>query len=340
MWQLDNRSPFAAAGSWIRDPEGREIWIVAVKATYDIDPRGRTRPADLQPPVAHGPVTDDNGTLVTETDLGPAKLATDVILLGHAHAPAAKPVTTLDIGFRVGELIREARVFGNRRWVRSLAWVKPSPPEPFERMPLTWSRAFGGFDPKTGEALPNPDGCGVVSDGAACALPNVEHHIQRLKLPWDRPPAVGFGPVPRHWPARMRYAGTYDEAWRRSRHPLLPADLDPRHWQTAPPEQQYPGRLRGGEPVGLIHLTPPGFGHEGLLQFPLPKLSLGFETWFYDGTRQRSRSTIHTVILEPDYPRVSIVHHMALPCHPKVNLLDRTIITVKHRPLDQPEPQQ
>jgi hypothetical protein len=32
MWQIDNRSPFAAAGTWVRDRQGREIWIVAVKA--------------------------------------------------------------------------------------------------------------------------------------------------------------------------------------------------------------------------------------------------------------------------------------------------------------------
>lgn len=337
MWQLDNRSPFAAAGNWIRDQDGREVWIVAVKATYDIKADGSTAHADIQPPVARGPAQDDSGALIAETDLGPAKAATDIVLLGHAHAPKGRAVTELDIGFEVGTLTRSAHIIGNRRWVRSLAWVKPSAPEPFERMPLNWSRAFGGHDRKTGKPLNNPAGCGHHEEGRVCALPNIEHHAQRIKLPWDTPPAVGFGPVPRHWPGRVQYAGTYDTAWERHRRPLLPLDLDPRYWQIAPPEQQYPGRLRGGEAVSLTHLANPEFACDGVLRFKLPRLSLGFETRFYDGSRVRSRSAIHTVILEPDYPRVSIVHHMALPCHPKVNLLERTIISVKQRPLDRAE---
>jgi hypothetical protein len=36
------------------------------------------------------------------------------------------------------------------------------------------------------------------------------------------------------------------------------------------------------------------------------------------------------VILEPDYPRVSLVWHTALPCHFKPNKLERTIVTLKH----------
>ena len=37
MWGIDNRTPFAVDRTWIRDSEGAEIWVVAVKATYDPD---------------------------------------------------------------------------------------------------------------------------------------------------------------------------------------------------------------------------------------------------------------------------------------------------------------
>lgn len=86
----------------------------------------------------------------------------------------------------------------------------------------------------------------------------------------------------------------------------------------------------------LVNLTPPGFVADGKLAFRLPKLSLAFQTYFLDGSMITSRSVIHSVILEPDYPRVSIVHHMALPCHDRVNRLDKTRIQQKQRPLDLP----
>lgn len=332
MWQVDNRSPFAVGRQWIRDVDGREIWVVAVKATYDILPGGATRIAAAQVPVHSGPIHDDDGSPLHDTDLGPTKLVTDIILLGHAYAPGAKPLRTLQVGFRVGKLLREAHIVGDRRWQRGLLGPAAGMPEPFSRMPLTWTRALGGDAIDDARATGNPVGCGIHAEGA---LPNIEHATQHLKHPGDRPPLTGFGAVPRHWPWRMRYAGTYDADWARNRSPLQPADLDPRHWQIAPPEQQYPDHLRGGEEVVLAHLAPPHITPpDGVLRFRLPRLSLSFETLFYDGTRARSRSRIHTLILEPDHARMSIVHHMALPCHPKVNLLDRSIVTVKQRPLD------
>ncbi len=70
----------------------------------------------------------------------------------------------------------------------------------------------------------------------------------------------------------------------KTRQPLLPDDLDDRFFQCAPPDQQAPQFLRGGEPVVLLRLTPAAD-----LRFTLPKVYLGFETRFYDGNRE-----IHT----------------------------------------------
>jgi len=88
--------------------------------------------------------------------------------------------------------------------------------------------------------------------------------------------------------------------------------------------------------VVLVNLTPPGFAADGRLSFKLPKLTLAFQTYFTGGHSVTSRSKIHTVILEPDHPRVSIVHHMALSCHEHINRLDKTRILQKRRPLDRP----
>lgn len=128
-----------------------------------------------------------------------------------------------------------------------------------------------------------------------------------------------------YWQPRVQFAGTYDEKWMQERQPLLPEDFDDRFFQAAPEDQQAPAFLRGGESVVLFQMTP-----HGDLRFQLPRVFPGFQTIFRDGTRARHTDRkLHSVILEPDYPRVSVVWHSALPCHFKVHKLDRTIVTTK-----------
>ncbi len=66
-------------------------------------------------------------------------------------------VTETTVALAVGEQMRRMKVFGNRRWEgRSF-----TAPEPFDRMPLDWSRAFGGkievwLDQKTSLEISDP----------------------------------------------------------------------------------------------------------------------------------------------------------------------------------------
>jgi len=51
---------------------------------------------------------------------------------------------------------------------------------------------------------------------------------------------------------------------------------------------------------------------------------------FFDDTRQtHTERRLHTVIIEPDHPRVSLVWHSPLPCHFKVQKLKSTAVTLK-----------
>jgi hypothetical protein len=62
----------------------------------------------------------------------------------------------------------------------------------------------------------------------------------------------------------------------------------------------------------------------------LPRVYLGFETRFHGGGSEiHKHRKLHTIILEPDHPRVSLVWHSALPCHSRVQKLDRTIVRIK-----------
>ena len=75
-----------------------------------------------------------------------------------------------------------------------------------------------------------------------------------------------------------------------------------------------------------MNLSPGGGG----LRFMLPRLFLSFETEFSTGPSVRhDPPKLHTVILEPDIGRVSLVLHTALACHPRVLKLHATTISLK-----------
>lgn len=339
MWHVDNKTPFAVDRTWIRDNDGAEVWVVALKATYECLPNGTTRIAQVQIPVNTGTVLHEDGVSpLHETDLGPAKAATDVWLAGHAWCQSGQPTRQIDVRFEVGPVKRHVRVHGDRKWVPGMLRNTTGEATPFKQMPLTWARAYGGGGPDC--ASGNPVGCGIHrrADGSH-PMPNLEHPHHATGNLLVNHPGHGVGPVPRHWPGRSRYAGTYDAHWQRTRAPLPPENLNPAHWQVAPKDMQVPGHLNGGERVFLDNLTPPGFAARGLYETRIPKLSLGWRTRFYDGSQALSRSQIHNLILLPDGvqgsgPLICVVHHMTLACHAKVNQLDSTTVSVKARPLD------
>ncbi|MCZ4501146.1 MAG: hypothetical protein JWQ74_3703, partial [Marmoricola sp.] len=117
MWQLDNHTPYAADHTWIRDADGAEVWIVAVKASYELLPDGSLRTAARQIPVNSGTVLHEDGVSpLFETDLGPPKPATDVWLSGHAWSQSGQPIEKMRAGFAVGPVVREVAVHGDRLW--------------------------------------------------------------------------------------------------------------------------------------------------------------------------------------------------------------------------------
>lgn len=331
MWQLDNRTPFAAERTWVRDRDGTETWLVAVKATFAVAADGALTVADEQPPVTLIPRhfgKPGQSSLRYESDLQRTKVATDIVVLGSAHAPGGRAVTQLDVGFAVGKVAKALRVFGDRVWKRG----RPGEPQPFVSMPIVYERAYGGADAKAQPSawdVRNPVGRGFATSAShaeGLPLPNIEYPNEPLRDGSERPAPAGFGPIACHWQQRQQWAGTYDDQWQRERLPLLPADFDDRHYQCVPPDQQAQGFLHGGEPVALRHLTPGG----GDKRFALPRVYLGFETLFYSGPSVRHMPPkLHTVIVEPDAARVSLVFHSALPCHPRVLKLNRTRILLK-----------
>jgi len=333
MWALNNTTPFACERSWVRDTDGAEVWLVAVRATYDILADGTTELSPDQPnPLLSPKYAGDpaRSSLLYDSDLVNKKISTDVLVHGHAHAPNGEPITQIDATIKVGPIRKTLRIYGNRRWDQGFAGLRLSPPERFVQMPIVYERAFGGVDQSVENQeniqceKRNPVGMGFAVDARHLVgqlVPNIEN-AARLIQGWDdRPQPAGFGPIPGHWLPRAKYAGTYDAAWVRDSHPLLPSDFDDRFYNCAPADQQCPRFLRGGEPVELQNLTSGG----GALRLNLPRTSIGFRTHFGSRTAHH-KATLHTVILEPDFPRISLVWHTRLCCHHDVlNLRNTTV---------------
>ena len=334
MWQIDNRTPFAAAQSWIRDRQGAETWIVVVKATFDIAEDGSTSVSSAQPQPCRSPVYRGEPGLSSieyDNDFVLGKVTTDIVVNGTAYAPNGQPVSEVGVGFRVGPVAKALRVVGDRVWTAGGTGL--SERASFVSQPVWYERAFGGTDPTSAQPdvdrhWPNPSGTGFLVSAQGLSrvrVANIEYYDDPVTSWRGRPKAAGLGAIASHWEERARLAGTYDASWERDRQPLLPADFDLRHCQCAPRDQQAPAFLSGGEPVTLRNLTP-----AGTLAFDLPTIDLRLETRFMDDERQTHPAPVlHTVILEPDVPRVSLVFHSAIECHAKVYQLDHTRIFLR-----------
>ena len=176
----------------------------------------------------------------------------------------------------------------------------------------------------------NPVGTGYRGSGrerrgtaaTECRVP------QELIGSWnDRPPPAGFGAIDSHWQPRAGFAGTYDDHWVKTRQPLLAEDFDDRLFQCAPADQQAPAFLRGGEAVILHNLTPEAHcGSRCLRSFSaLRPASI-------DGGREMHKARrLHTVIFEPDYPRVSLVWHRRCRATSRCRSSSGPIVTVEGR---------
>ena len=326
MWAFTNQTPFEVERSFVRDRDGAEIWLVAVRATFQFDMRGQLTIAPEQQKVCLAPTFFGDpgfGTLRYDTDLPRTKVATDVVLHASAYAPAGKPASFVDVGWSVGSLSKLLRVYGDRLWERRLGTLAPSAPVPFAVMPIRYERAWGGILPQGNGRDPlNPAGMGrEVLPGRP--VPNCTFIDAPIESPRYEGKPAGFGPIACHWQPRVSLAGTYDDQWKRTRQPLVPVDFQDAYFQCAPADQQVPGFLAGGEKVVLKNLTP-----EGFVSFDLPRIAIGFRTEI-GGTVVHHERTLHSVVIEPDERRLIMVWHTALPCHHTLYTLRRTIVFQK-----------
>jgi hypothetical protein len=274
---IENNTPFAFDFTLLADEEGHPLVVPLVQATYTLQERGLGTLAEKQLPVQpRGELWGEPGksSYKYEPQFAFTKPATDVVLIGHACAIEGSATEVL-VRSRVGRLDKAVRVTGDRYWVRSLGSLSMSYPEPFEKVPLVYERAFGGWDrshpdPDKHRFEPrNPVGTGFRSKHGSfeegIRLPNLEDPRHPISNYLDTPPPAGFGFTSPDWQPRASFAGTYDDQWMKDRMPLLPKDFDRRFFNAASPGLIAPGYLRGDEPVLIENASP-----RGTLSFNLP----------------------------------------------------------------------
>lgn len=322
MLQVENKTPFKTALGLFPDEKGIDAVYPVVKGTFRIGEYLRL--ADDQIPVVmvdefHG--KPDESSLKYAAELTFVKPATDVLLTGHAYAPKGKLTPQADVSLRVGRHGKVVRVFGNRLWLAGAVGHLMSSPQPFERMPLTYERSFGGFDHVGGDEHlagieQNPVGAGYhhprgKKDILGMPLPNLEDPLNLISSWTDTPEPAGFGPIGPHWAPRKNYAGTYDEAWQTSRAPYLPHDFDLRFFNAAPPGLAFAPHLQGGEDVEIHNASP-----DGRLSFDVPKITLGIGIRI-DGETTHHTPILDTILIEPDEDRVSFLWRCKQLCDKK-----------------------
>ncbi|TWB49105.1 hypothetical protein FBZ98_107138 [Rhizobium sp. ERR 922] len=285
--ELINRLPFPAMAFRQFDNDGKLDCVVAVRGTFL---HNQGQPLEIMREQEEFQWEDaydgdpHKGVLLRQTDLTPEKSGTDVTFLGNAYAPEGRPSTNWTVSLRVGHLEKKLRVYGERFWkpvVRD-AWAgfsakKPkrvlkdwrlSETTPVSVLPMTWSKAYGGEVPGTGDPdadIPadvevyNPLGCGIVNldmepGSAPVRAPQIMIDNDE-QLDWRAAAKPeGFGPISPWWRFRQKHSGTYDEHWLNERHPLLPDDFDPLFWQCAHPDLIATPHLLGDEDYRLENL--------------------------------------------------------------------------------------
>jgi len=316
---VENRTPFSASKFIVPDPDGQEMILLVVAASFVSAGATTLKVAEQQRPVCDADQyygDPASSSVRFEADLALVKPSVDVVVVGHAYAPRGRSAPSVPVHMSVGDIRKDLLVTGDRFWRVGPLGASPSSPQPFERMPIVFERAFGGIDQRAPDpaqhAFELRNLVGVGLQGAPSRDPAIQTEVPNIERPGammrsrsDRPEPAGLGVVSRGWSPRLQYAGTFDARWLDERWPMMPTDFDSRFNQCAPHDQQS-RTLQGGEPVRLVNLT-----EHGDWQFRLPTIRIPVAL-VYDDHHAPASLRLDTIVIEPDVRRVTLTSRTAI----------------------------
>ncbi|MDI1480868.1 DUF2169 domain-containing protein [Polyangium sp. y55x31] len=210
------------------------------------------------------------------SDVVPHLPRVDIVLSGHACAPAGTTVTRQVVRLAVFHghalLDKTLHVYGDRKGAEIT---------PFDKIPLVYERALGGIGFR-----PNPHGTGK-SPGSA--PPNIVY-------PTDGSLVAGFGPISRALAQRKLLLGSLSPMALEQPVPEIPADFDWTYFQAAPHDQQIES-LVGNEWIVLEGLHP----EHPRISSRLPT-ARGLVTLF--GLSPGAPEAARTIAMRPDILRI------------------------------------
>ncbi len=215
---------------------GGFAYTVVCKATFELMPDVSPLAAAQEPVVLADVYGGAGGSLTLASELVPFKKRPEVLVLGHAHAPEGRPVSSLVARLAIGEIDKAVQVVGDRYFQLDGRLGEPAT---FTRMPLTWDRAAGGPDTVNPAGRPTGDGAPVDFFGRVLA-PNLLPAGLTMTSRNEIVPPVGFGPIAPRWPSRTACIPRHAAGWEPSRwhERQLPVDLDLACFNAAPADQQ------------------------------------------------------------------------------------------------------
>jgi len=156
--ELINATRMLAGYTMGLEPSGRELLVVVVKGTFRLPPVAA--PLQLheeQVPLVMADVfagAPGGSAPLYEVDFAPRKPACDVLLNGSAYAPAGKRANRVQVGLRVGPLVKQFNVVGDRFWEVSPYRYRARPVPPIATQPSSASAAAPTARP-TSVSLPS-----------------------------------------------------------------------------------------------------------------------------------------------------------------------------------------
>lgn len=308
-----NYTPFPHLLFESRDVEGHDFGVLVLRGTFEIVPGAPLRPLpDQEPVVMVEKYAGEPGisSLLMENNLAPYKPKSDIHIIANAHAPGSKPATEWQASVSFGVLKKQLNVTGPRFWTKNGPLWQLSDALPVSQVPVNYESAYGGNWEHNGEHgyfEENPAGVGFVNK--SILDPSTSVPAPSVYSLDASPPELnvttkveGLGPIAPSWQPRLKFAGTYDDHWKRTRWPELPNDFKFEFFNSAHPDLIYPSFLEGNEQVMLTNLSP-----HGKLNFSLPDYLLAMLLRFEDGELVPAPMRLDTVHLDVPSMRAYLV---------------------------------
>ncbi|MGL6313467.1 DUF2169 family type VI secretion system accessory protein [Vibrio sp. WXL103] len=309
LWQIDSELAHITHGQFRKDATGKNHWILNMRQDWLLDGDALTLSSEQGEPAATTVYTGEPGesSIEQESDFVTFKPNTDIVITGSVRSPSKVYASSLIAQLMVEPHINKTiKFFGPRRWVTHAGQISVSTAEKINQSQISYQSAIGGESNKVGTGVADSDNQLVQMPVPSQFLPDQDW------LPKTRGliPA-SFEPIAPYMPWRSEFGGTFDQTWLDEVYPLMPADFDTRFNQQAPPDQQWKGRLEGGERIVLA-----GFFEQGPVEFVLPR-----QQFIARVKLQHEHNDLvmqpYTLSINTDQNLVSLIWHAAFECHQK-----------------------